>query len=185
MHPHPFRVPVEQLRDRPLEIQIDAEPRELELEDEEFEFEAPVRGAITFYLVGKDVIGNGELSTSVRSRCVRCLEPASQKITIAVNETWMPASEQAERAEDPEAEEVVNFYSGDFIETGEVLREVVMAGLPDRVYCRDECRGLCPGCGVNLNLEPCQCPDDMREAREQARLPEWKQRLRELRGQES
>ncbi|MBN2171495.1 MAG: DUF177 domain-containing protein [Candidatus Krumholzibacteriota bacterium] len=60
---------------------------------------------------------------------------------------------------DPEdSEEVVLLPSGvQEIDIGEQVRETLLLALPMRLLCREDCRGLCPGCGANLNEEPCVC----------------------------
>jgi uncharacterized protein len=64
------------------------------------------------------------------------------------------------------------------------LREVIMAELPELPLCRPDCRGLCPGCGVNLNREACRCPaskDSPPAGSPSAPVePDWKRALREL-----
>ncbi len=41
--------------------------------------------------------------------------------------------------------------------TAEVL-DALLLSVPMKLLCSEDCRGLCPGCGANLNLEPCRCP---------------------------
>ncbi|HOD12113.1 MAG TPA: DUF177 domain-containing protein [Candidatus Omnitrophota bacterium] len=44
-----------------------------------------------------------------------------------------------------------------YIDIGEDVRQEILLGFPDRVVCQDQCKGLCPRCGVNLNQEQCGC----------------------------
>ena len=37
------------------------------------------------------------------------------------------------------------------------MREQVLLSLPSRTLCKEDCKGLCPRCGQNLNLAPCNC----------------------------
>jgi uncharacterized protein len=46
------------------------------------------------------------------------------------------------------------------IDTAEVVREQILLAIPDQVFCREDCKGLCPKCGANLNLIDCKCSDD-------------------------
>ncbi|MCX5681113.1 MAG: DUF177 domain-containing protein [Candidatus Omnitrophica bacterium] len=43
------------------------------------------------------------------------------------------------------------------MDVGEDIREEIILGFPDKVLCAEECKGLCAGCGANLNNEKCQC----------------------------
>jgi uncharacterized protein len=41
----------------------------------------------------------------------------------------------------------------------DVVRQMILLAIPDNPVCRDDCKGLCPGCGRNLNAEACACTD--------------------------
>ena len=47
--------------------------------------------------------------------------------------------------------------TGPVLDLTEVFRERVFLALPEKVLCAEDCRGLCAGCGANLNQEPCRC----------------------------
>jgi uncharacterized protein len=46
------------------------------------------------------------------------------------------------------------------LDLSEVLRQDALLATPMHVVCDDECRGLCPTCGQNLNEGPCDCPPE-------------------------
>jgi len=50
-----------------------------------------------------------------------------------------------------------SYYSDDQIDLGELMREQFYLALPMKPLCRDDCRGLCPQCGTNLNAGTCDC----------------------------
>ncbi|HEX8637491.1 MAG TPA: DUF177 domain-containing protein, partial [Pyrinomonadaceae bacterium] len=45
------------------------------------------------------------------------------------------------------------------IDVAEIVREQILLNLPEPVYCRDDCKGLCPQCGANRNLIDCKCEE--------------------------
>ncbi|MDR0478112.1 MAG: DUF177 domain-containing protein [Desulfobulbaceae bacterium] len=47
--------------------------------------------------------------------------------------------------------------TGSALDLAEVFRERVLLALPEKVLCAEDCRGLCAGCGADLNQEPCRC----------------------------
>lgn len=49
------------------------------------------------------------------------------------------------------------FYDQDEVDLGRIVGEQLVLGLPLRFLCRDDCRGLCPRCGTNLNEKTCAC----------------------------
>ena len=59
----------------------------------------------------------------------------------------------------------LSYYSGDAINLAPLIREQVMLALPTRPLCADDCRGLCGGCGVDLNSQDCQCSRSAEDSR--------------------
>jgi uncharacterized protein len=182
-----LKIPVDQLREEPGSYDLDVRPQEIDLTDSVFTFEGRVQGRLEFKLVGHDVEGRGELTAQVTTPCVRCLEPASFEMRVPFHEVWF----RREPVVDPEdvpfgQEEPADFtYSGDTLYPAEAFREVIMAELPERPLCRPDCKGLCPGCGANLNHEACRCARSDSEQPTDAgpsagAEPDWKRALREL-----
>lgn len=56
-----------------------------------------------------------------------------------------------------DAEAEIGYYQGEGLLLEDVLREQVLLALPLKVTCREDCRGLCPHCGTNLNEQRCSC----------------------------
>lgn len=175
-------IPVERLREGPLELEIDVRPEALDLTDEDYTFTSHVTGKVVFRIVGNDVLGQGDLDVKTDSACVRCLNPAHLALHAKVDEIWMrnkPEEEEVDREFLDEAP-LTRSYSGDEIPLDEAFRELIMSELPERALCREDCKGLCPGCGVDLNTEACHCKPAETEARTEEKLPEWKQALKKI-----
>jgi uncharacterized protein len=49
------------------------------------------------------------------------------------------------------------FYENDEIDLGQLMREQFYLSVPMKPLCQDDCRGLCPVCGTNLNRGTCEC----------------------------
>lgn len=95
------------------------------------------------------------VSADVVFRCDRCLEPVEKHFDVKVAEMFMPADE---------AEEAYEFvYDKNIIDISELIRERFLLALPMSVLCRDDCKGLCPQCGSNLNKGKCECIIETRE----------------------
>jgi uncharacterized protein len=107
----------------------------------------------------KDIRLRGRLSAEVELDCARCLEPVAQEIVREFELLYRPQGADAGRDElsvtDAEAE--IGYYQGDGLLLEDVLREQVLLALPVKITCRDDCKGLCPQCGKNLNQEQCSC----------------------------
>ena len=126
----------------------------------------------------KDLRLRGRLTASLELQCARCLDPVSRDVKREFELLYRPLGADAGRDElsvtDAEAE--IGYYQGDGLLLEDVLREQVLLALPLKVTCRDECKGLCPQCGKNLNQEQCSCSVAVEDPR-WAALKEVRERL--------
>ena len=177
-----YSINIDRLKQGPLELEFDADPDQLQLTDEQYTFVGRIKGRAKCRLLGHDVLAEGEIHASVQGICVRCLRPARTELSAPIREFWVYGrTEDEDEGMDPSAEaSLMRGYNGEEIELDEPLRELLMAELPDRTYCADDCKGLCPDCGANLNVGACRCAPEVQAKREESRLPEWKQALKGL-----
>ena len=101
----------------------------------------------------------GTVTTELELQCSRCLEPFRLPVAAPFDLRYLPASEvstDAEREMDDEDLET-SYYENDAIDLNELLREQFYLALPMKPLCQDDCRGLCPQCGTNLNTGSCDC----------------------------
>lgn len=115
----------------------------------------------------KDIRLNGKLATRVESACARCLEPVVQDVAHKFDLLYRPLGADAGRSElsVTAAEAEVSYYQGEGLRLEEVLQEQVLLALPLKAICRDDCQGLCPHCGQNLNLQQCGCAEPVEDPR--------------------
>jgi len=62
----------------------------------------------------------------------------------------------------------IGYYQKDSLLLEDVLREQVLLSLPVRTLCKPDCKGLCPRCGKNRNLEACTCEEGPADPRWEA-----------------
>jgi uncharacterized protein len=124
----------------------------------------------------KDLRLRGRLSTGLQLQCARCLEPVQQDVVRDFELLYRPLGADAGRDElsVTAAEAEIGYYQGDGVQLEDVLREQVLLALPLKVTCREDCKGLCLHCGMNLNEEKCSCSVPMED-------PRWAA-LKEIRG---
>ncbi len=115
----------------------------------------------------KDIRITGDLDTSVESDCARCLEPAVQQVKRTFDLLYRPLGSDAGRAElsVTAAEAEIGYYEGEGLLLEDALREQVLLDLPLKVMCREDCKGLCPHCGTNLNNNQCSCGEPLEDPR--------------------
>ncbi len=115
----------------------------------------------------QDIRIQGGLATSLELSCARCLEPVMQDVKREFDLLYRPQGADAGRDEmsvtDAEAE--ISYYEGEGILLDDVVREQVLLAAPLKVTCREDCKGLCPQCGTNLNQEQCSCAVAQEEPR--------------------
>jgi len=101
----------------------------------------------------------GNLAGQFESGCARCLEPVRQTVGRDFDLIYRPlgVDRRADEVSISEAETEIGYYQGDGLLLEDVLREQVLLAVPVRALCREDCKGLCPHCGCNLNVEPCHC----------------------------
>jgi uncharacterized protein len=101
----------------------------------------------------------GDYSGEFEIACARCLEPVHRKLQNPFDLLFRPlgvdrgSSERSISA----AETEIGYYHESGLVLEDVLREQVLLSLPARTLCREDCKGLCPGCGRDLNTETCTC----------------------------
>jgi len=124
----------------------------------------------------KDIRVNGELSTQLDMACARCLEPVVENVKRAFDLLYRPLGVDAGREEMSVtgAEAEISYYQGEGLLLEDVIREQVLLAVPLKAICREDCKGLCPHCGTNLNSGTCSCA-------EPAEDPRWSA-LKEIRG---
>ncbi len=115
----------------------------------------------------QDIRLKGKLDTNLEVACARCLEPVQYKLTRDFDLLYRPLGSDAGRDElsvtDAEAE--IGYYQGDGLLLEDMLREQVLLALPLKMICREDCKGLCPHCGKNLNESACSCDTTVQDPR--------------------
>jgi uncharacterized protein len=91
--------------------------------------------------------------------CARCVEPVSSPLAGEFDLIFRPQAADAdpgERSITPDETEI-GYYEESGLSLEDVVREQVLLSLPSRTLCKEDCKGLCPRCGQNLNLASCSC----------------------------
>ncbi len=102
----------------------------------------------------------GSIATDVNATCRRCLSSTPCQVDAQVN--WVFTEDQ--ETDDPSAYVVP--AGADVLDLSEAIREELILALEAYVLCREDCRGMCPSCGTDLNTNSCDCrpPSDLRWA---------------------
>ena len=130
-----------------LTLNVDTGPQSLT--DLEVDF---LRGTIRVVRVRGGLLVQGIVESQLCLECVRCLESFALPITLESEEIFrLPGA----GASTPD----VSYTVGDdgWLDLAPLLREDAWVAIPMKPLCHADCKGLCPQCGANLNLESCTC----------------------------
>jgi uncharacterized protein len=109
-----------------------------------------LKGAIRLSRTSRGVLVQGELLASIAASCHRCLDDVDYQLTLELEELFVHP---------PEADAEFVLPETGVLDLAPLLREEVILASPMHILCKEDCAGLCPQCGANLNHEPCQCQD--------------------------
>jgi uncharacterized protein len=124
----------------------------------------------------KKVELTGSVTAVVGFECDRCLTPLAVQVEQSFELLYVPPLKAGEEKELGEDDLLIGFYQGETIDVDDLVREQIELALPMAHLCSEECGGLCPDCGANLNDGECTCNKDQLDAR-WAALTELKSRL--------
>lgn len=112
---------------------------------------------------GREFFAAGTMAGTIRQQCGRCLAEFDQEINAVVEAPYFPKGGEDETSTDDETDEAeledgeVNYYSGDTVDLFDVLHDQLFLAIPIKALCKEDCKGLCPQCGADLNVEQCSC----------------------------
>jgi uncharacterized protein len=124
------------------------------------------------YSEAENVHASGHMRGKIVVACGRCLGPAEIAIDEPVQATYMlaaaleAAAAEAAAAVGAEVEEGAELaaedldvyaYDGESVDLEPLLKEQLILAVPYASLCREDCKGLCPQCGVDRNVEACTC----------------------------
>ena len=129
---------------------------------------APITGQIKLLRTGSNVLATGILKTMLQKVCGRCLNEFTVAVTLELEEEFYPTLDILTGALlpiAPEADEANQIDEQHILDLWEVVRQGLMLASDDFLYCRPDCKGLCPHCGQDLNLKTCNCQDEVIDPR--------------------
>lgn len=115
--------------------------------------DAYIDGAIkvtgSLELHGDDVYVDGEVNCKIVGKCARCMEDAEYDFTKSFSVDYVRS--------DPDADKDEYLYKSGVVDLTEAINELMLISVPSVIYCKEDCKGLCPICGGNLNEKDCNC----------------------------
>lgn len=135
------------------------QPGELKLDEHEVRLIEPVEIRGRLRKGNREVQLAGRLSAKIEAPCARCLKPVVLPIALEFSERFVPeVSWGSEEHHELQQEDLdLAIFDGEGIELDDLVREEILLAMPAQVLCREDCKGLCPSCGTDLNVNVCEC----------------------------
>ncbi len=148
--------------DNGLRLELRESPQDIQLEIDEIRVSGHLEFKGRLDRLEKDVIVRGNLNTTVDVVCARCLENFQLPVSSPVEVEYRLRVErpQEEEIELIEEDADVYYYTQDRLNLEEALRDQILLAVLLKPLCLTDCKGLCPGCGANLNQGACGCPQE-------------------------
>lgn len=114
---------------------------------------APLTGEVRLSRTGRSVLARAHLTTAITGSCSRCLTEVVAPISVDIEEEALPSIDidtglPLHTEDEPDALRLDDHHE---LDLEQPVREAISLAEPITLLCREECRGLCPTCGVDLN----------------------------------
>lgn len=142
------------------EFSVSAEA--LGLEDSYFSYVSPIVASVEVVRILESYSLQGKVRWRVSGECCRCLVPVAEDLEAPLEvllQRKEASDDELEALEDQDEVEIVDPGTRKVDLAGRI-QDLVVLELPLRAYCREDCKGLCPQCGHELNSGACECQSD-------------------------
>ena len=139
----------------------------------ECKFVTPINTVLAASRIDEMIRVNGNVTTQVRLSCGRCLQEYETPLKSRFDLTYVNRIPEIQTDEEQDEVEIsveemgLIYFEGEEINLKDGIQEQVILALPIKPLCSKDCKGLCPGCGKDLNQDDCDCgqqPGDPRFA---------------------
>jgi uncharacterized protein len=137
-----MKIYIRELSDKQKKYEYECDPKVLCLGTESLRHSGPVKVKAFAVKTLREVLIKYEFNCIIESECVRCLEKFKSK-----NKNSGIISYSVKKEDE-------------FIDIKERIREEIILNYPAKPLCREDCRGLCLSCGINLNKFKCKCNNE-------------------------
>jgi uncharacterized protein len=142
------------------EVQGSFPLRTLVVGDTAFQLAEPAAVSVTLTNTGTGVVANGTVAARTIATCSRCLEPFELEIESDVEGFFVHQGSRADVSEDQEAESILQDGT---VDLAPALISAHTVEAPFAPLHDEDCAGLCPVCGCDLNTETCECHQSLPE----------------------
>ena len=102
------------------------------------------------------LVMKGTITTRIHGVCDRCTEEFTRDVEMPIDVVLV-----TELADEENEDEGVFNLVGESADLEEIVRTVFVLNMDSRLLCSEDCKGICGGCGKNLNHEACTCQKEI------------------------
>lgn len=103
------------------------------------------------------VLAEGEMELVLSIPCDRCLHSVKMPVRIVFTHQLKAPEQEKSALKEEDISESSPFLSGFELDTEILMNNEILINMPMKVLCKEECKGICPECGQNLNEGECGC----------------------------
>ncbi len=120
---------------------------------------SPTVGSLRLMRTSAGILVTGTLTHQIESTCSRCLETFVRAQVIEIDEEFVPVVDvnTGVALPEPDNADAFRLTPEHQLDLSEAVRQYAILESPLQTLCSEECKGLCPNCGANLNLGACDC----------------------------
>jgi uncharacterized protein len=128
-------------------------------EDSDISFVSPVEYDLKIEKAGNSIWIRGPVRARFSLVCARCIEQFAFSVASRLDIELLPRNEApgGSDVELKKEEMDIYYFEGEEIDIDPYIFEEIMLNLPVKALCAESCKGICPSCGKNLNIEDCRC----------------------------
>lgn len=132
----------------------------IRLGSEEYVFRKPLEVSLDVINTGKSLLVKGKVQSELAVNCSRCLKDFAYPLNFDFEDEWLP-----QEIASLEEEDNALIFEKDEFSINDRMLEHILLHFPMKFICSEECKGLCPECGVDLNLMKCNCSNEVIDPR--------------------
>lgn len=130
----------------------------------EFKIIEPVVYEGEIYKVDGAYMINSDINYKYESKCARCFENTKKEVKTSFSAKLIDYGEHHDYNNDIDDEDII-YYNKASLDIDKYILMEVASSLPMKTLCNEDCKGLCPKCGLDLNTGTCDCEDDYLDPR--------------------
>ena len=130
--------------------------------------ESLAEGGVELVRIDRGILARGDFHLEIEATCSRCLGVYRCPVRFHFEEEYLPVIALVGGRSQPAAKEpgfVIDEHN--ILDLTEAVRQYALLEMPMKPLCSEDCLGLCPTCGRNLNIGPCACVPQEKQANQE------------------